>query len=196
MADAKDITGLRFGKLVAVEVSHRENGVYWRCRCDCGGERVTKGDQLRRGLVTNCGCFLRGGRKRPEPWHLYAVWRNMLARCTNPKSSAFKWYGARGIAVCEEWQTFPPFRAWALANGWRRGLHTNRIDNNGNYSPDNCEFVTAKVNANNELGVRPKSLQNRFQRKWPLERIFTEPFHKVPRRGVGTGDAGSNESRR
>ena len=83
---------------------------------------------------------------------LYVVWANMLKRLglkykATPKE--IKDYASRGITVCDQWREFGPFRDWALANGYKRGLFIDRIDNDSGYSPDNCRFVTRKENNRN-----------------------------------------------
>jgi hypothetical protein len=80
---------------------------------------------------------------------LYAVWNTMKSRCRCPTNNKYDYYGGRGIALCDEWNNPEPFIEWALANGWERGLQIDREDNNGNYEPGNCRFVTSKVNSNN-----------------------------------------------
>ena len=73
----------------------------------------------------------------------------MKQRCQNPKCKAYGNYGARGIMVCEEWQQFEPFLAWALKNGYEKGLDLDRKDNDGNYEPSNCRWITRRENTNN-----------------------------------------------
>lgn len=86
---------------------------------------------------------------------LYEVWSGMKSRCNNRNKRSYADYGARGISVCEEWaKDFKPFYDWAINNGFDRSLQIDRIDGNGNYSPDNCRFVTPTVNANNVCRIR------------------------------------------
>lgn len=80
---------------------------------------------------------------------LYWAWKAMKQRCQNPRCHAYHNYGARGITVCEEWQKFEPFCEWALENGYQKGLDLDRRDNDGNYSPDNCRWITRRENTNN-----------------------------------------------
>lgn len=74
----------------------------------------------------------------------------MIARCSNPKNTAFKNYGGRGITVCEEWQTFEGFYVWVQDQDWSSEKELDRIDNDGNYEPSNCRFVLVKENARNK----------------------------------------------
>lgn len=80
---------------------------------------------------------------------LYWAWKSMKQRCQNPKCKAYRNYGARGVTVCEEWQQFEPFLAWALENGYQTGLDLDRKDNNGNYEPSNCRWIPRRENINN-----------------------------------------------
>jgi hypothetical protein len=77
---------------------------------------------------------------------LYQVWNNMIQRCDYPQSSAWRWYGGRGISVCTEWYNAKVFLDWALAHGWQPGLQIDRIDNDGDYQPENCRFITRAEN--------------------------------------------------
>jgi len=77
---------------------------------------------------------------------LYKIWKGMRDRCTNPQTPIFRWYGGRGIKVCKAWQTFEPFRDWALKHGYQDDLTIDRINNDGNYTPSNCQWLTAAAN--------------------------------------------------
>ena len=81
---------------------------------------------------------------------LYAVWYNMKTRCFNKKVKQYKDYGGRGITICNEWLEFIPFRDWSLFNGYQEGLEIDREDNDGNYEPSNCRWVTNKENLRNK----------------------------------------------
>ena len=91
-------------------------------------------------------CAKKGGKNR-----LYRIWSNMKTRCLNPKAINYKRYGGRGISVCEEWKkSFISFKSWSDANGYKDNLCIDRIDNNGNYDPENCKFVTNAKNCQNQ----------------------------------------------
>lgn len=154
-----DLTGNRFGKLVAIEKisRHRNNGktrTYWRCKCDCGNEIEVAADALRKGSQISCGCYRKANCSKMFTKHnmtdtrLYYVWSSIKSRCENRNVHEYKYYGARGIKICDEWRNdFMCFYNWAIENGYddnaERGRYTiDRIDTNGNYCPDNCRFVT------------------------------------------------------
>lgn len=131
---------------------------YFLCRCVCGVERFVRSDILNKpGHSTNCGCLQREQARKQMTRHgmdrtpLYRRWESMKQRC-NPLSApalSMKRYVNRGITVCEEWQTFEPFRDWALANGFDPCLQLDRIDNSLGYSPGNCRWVDARTNQRN-----------------------------------------------
>lgn len=91
-----------------------------------------------------------GLKSNPLDKRLYFIWNKMHYRCENPKHKHYKHYGGRGIAVCEEWNSFIKFAIWALNNGYQDNLTLDRIDNNKGYSPSNCKWSTLKEQANNK----------------------------------------------
>lgn len=105
---------------------------------------------------------------------LYEIWRHMHHRCYNPKNTAYKYYGGKGITVCEEWNSFVYFALWAVQNGYSDDLTLDRIDPSGNYTPDNCRWTTMTVQANNRkkgivvvINGTPKSFSVRKRnKKW------------------------------
>ena len=121
------------------------------CRCICGNERIIRRRDLSRGKSTQCSsCHIKDKNtthnlsKSP----IYKIWASMMQRCNNPKNKDFKHYGGRGIKVCDFWHDF----SWFFNDMGEKpdGLQIDRIDNDGNYEPKNCRWVTAKDNANNK----------------------------------------------
>lgn len=117
--------------------------------CFCGNSFNSTFEAIKRGRKVSCGCKP-NGKTGVELNPCYNNWRAMIKRCYQPTTNGYKNYGKRGIAVCSDWQKFEAFETWALANGYLPGLQIDRINNNGNYEPENCRWVTAKENASNK----------------------------------------------
>ncbi len=99
----------------------------------------------------SCGCH-KGFKHGDSTKELYKTYYNMKNRCLNENNSDFKYYGGRGITICPEWANdYVVFRDWALNNGYQEGLEIDRRDTNGNYEPNNCRWVTHKVNSRNRV---------------------------------------------
>ena len=120
----------------------------------------------------SCGCLkIKHGGKGTK---LYMIWNSMKKRCLNLKSTNYKDYGGRGITICNDWLEFIPFRDWALNNGYKEGLQINRINNNGNYKPNNCNFVTSKENNRNRRGqkIKNKNMANKIREEYKINKYF------------------------
>jgi hypothetical protein len=153
-----DLRSCRFGSLTVVEPTWVNGRGFWRCKCDCGQERVVTTSVLRLGLLDNCGCLAKERRRKNAATanlthgasrsREYSTWSGMWQRCRNPKSVAFAKYGGRGISVCDRWRLFENF----LADMGRRpaGTSLDRIDVNGNYEPGNCRWATPEEQNKNQ----------------------------------------------
>lgn len=139
--------------------------LFWSLQCSCGTKRRVNKYYALSGASKSCGCWKRevtiarnhkhGLSVRGKRHPLYSVWATMITRCTNSKSKSFVWYGARGISICQKWRTdFGSFKEWGTNSGYARGLQLDRKNNDGNYGPRNCRWVTSSQNC---LNRRPKA---------------------------------------
>lgn len=155
-------TGDRYGRLTIVrEVEKRGIYRFFECRCDCGTVKTYALYNLRKGTTRSCGCLRAETHNAPPPYkqnenspytntRLYNIWKGMRKRCYNPNCRAYKWYGGRGIYVCQEWQRYLNFHNWAIHNGYSSALTIDRIDVNGNYEPSNCRWITIQEQQKNK----------------------------------------------
>lgn len=173
MAYRRDLTGQRFGRLIVVERADdyiTESGravKRWKCKCDCGNEKIIRYGELTRGSTISCGCYHKemfGALNRTHGLsgncgRLYPLWKSIKRRCYCEGSKDYKNYGGRGIVMCDEWKdNFQAFHDWAIANGYKEekteyGLNIltiDRINVNGNYEPNNCRFITNAEQARNK----------------------------------------------
>lgn len=153
----RDLKGQKFGHLTVIEQAGRNKhrSILWRCICDCGNEKIYPSGKLISGRATNCGCKTTEIKSMKASKHgitagvkprTFTIWNGMKARCLNPKSISYKNYGGRGITICDEWMKFENFHKWAISSGYKDGYEIDRIDNDGNYCPENCHWVTVSEN--------------------------------------------------
>lgn len=152
-----DLQEQRFGRLIVLERDLEiRSTVHWNCQCDCGNVKRIDGQALRRGKTTSCGCYhneqvsIQFSKHKESCFREYNIWRQMKQRCYNPKKDNYKYYGERGIKICDEWKdNFISFLEWTKTSGYQDHLTIDRKDNDGDYSPSNCRWVTMKEqNAN------------------------------------------------
>jgi hypothetical protein len=163
MGKKVNLIGQTFGNLFVLERFgvDRKDGVQWLCRCACGNEaiRSTRGlRRMTRGICAACEAKrLHGGTKTKDGPRdaLYKTWQSMRERCEKAGHRFYHCYGGKGVTVCAEWQSYPAFRDWAIANGYesRPDLplgdrpSIDRIDSSGNYCPENCRIIRHRDNA-------------------------------------------------
>lgn len=180
MRKVVDLTGQRFGRLTVLErapnqmvnlKSGRKMSVTaWRCKCDCGGEKVIVGSSLKSGYTRSCGCLEKENRVKLLKTHgltdtrLHRIWSGMKARCNRKTCPAYPNYGGRGITVCSEWEhSFIEFYNWAISHGYRDDLSIDRINNDKGYSPDNCRWATRHEQRINQRPRRKKYVQKKAE---------------------------------
>jgi len=197
-----DLTGKIFERLTVLsEVGKNKFGqILWKCRCECGNETNVCGSFLKSGHTKSCGCYKKDSEKIRHITHgeygtrAYKIWINMKGRCNNKNNLRFKDYGARGIKVCEEWNSFDRFiddMGYPLD-----GFSIDRIDNDKGYKPLNCRWATNADQSRNKrnnriiefnntsmcmsdwakyLCISEATLHYRLE-KWPIEKALTKKF--------------------
>lgn len=200
----KDITDQTFTRLTARNLhGKRGSQMLWDCDCSCGGKAVVTTSHLLNGHTQSCGCLQRErtgishtkhGMRHTRIWN---AWSNMKNRCENPKNWNYYKYGARGIKVCERWQSFENFYTDMGDPPSPKHSLDRYPEQNGNYEPGNVRWATAKMQTNNlrsnrlltyngethtmqgwcdKLGIGQGTLSTRLNRlKWSVERALSEP---------------------
>ena len=159
MGKVKDLTGQRFGRLIAVQKAgnDKRGQTIWLCRCDCGRYKEVKIGALTSGAIQSCGCLRSEmSRNTHAKYHhkrLTSILQSMKTRCYNPNRQSSKYYYEKGIGVCDEWMDkrkgHDNFVIWALENGYSDDLTLDRIDCTKGYSPENCRWVSQSVQSFN-----------------------------------------------
>ena len=182
----------------------------WICECECGNVVSVRQSSLlaKTHNAQSCGCWRKERasalNKKYGTYHdgllshgrIYNIWHKMVDRCENPLNKSFKFYGALGISVCQEWHDFMKFKEWAEQTGYSEELTIDRIDTNGNYSPDNCRWITITKQQSNRrdnryvnfrdetlpiaiwakrLGFHKSTLYWRIDHGWSIEDALTTP---------------------
>ena len=201
MARFIDLTGQKFGRLTVIERagSTKHGATKWFCKCECGNKAIVIGDELRKGNTLSCGCYAKEIAKETAKKHIagknktqgktgtliYKEWSEMKRRCYNTQDNSYQSYGGRGIEVCDRWKN--SFEAFyedvsKLPNFQKAGYTLNRIDNDGNYEPDNVEWADSSTQANNR---RTTLLYEYNNQKYPLAilaKMYNVPYKKLYKR--------------
>lgn len=157
-----DIIGQKFGRLRILEVITKKedkNRKYYKCKCECGNVVIIRADSLKSGKTQSCGCLQKEKVTKHNLYksRIYRIWRHLKERCIYKKSKDYKNYGTRGISVCEEWKnSFEKFYIWSMKHGYTDNLTIDRKNVNGNYSPENCRWITFKeqsINKRNNVKI-------------------------------------------
>lgn len=150
-----DLTGQKFGRLTALYDSGKRKRSFkiWVCHCDCGNFAEARSAYLKNGNTKSCGCLQKENRKTASYTHgdsytrLYKTWVNMKTRCYQNSHKDSHRYKEKGIIVCPEWRdSYQAFKFWAILSGYQDDLTIDRIDEDGNYEPDNCQWMTKSEN--------------------------------------------------
>lgn len=152
--ESNNIIGKKFGELTVVKKTKKrtkKGATIFECKCSCGNIRFSDIGHLKDGHANKCKeCYTKYPKHKYQKL-LIKRYHDMLDRCYNKDNKSYHNYGGRGIVVCNEWRDdYMKFREWALSNGFEKGLQLDRIKVNGNYSPENCRWVTQKENSNNK----------------------------------------------
>lgn len=190
-----NLKGKKFGKLTVLEKAGVDNSRYviWKCKCDCGNETIVRSSHLVRGDTKSCGCINYTANGFSDN-RIYRIWKGIISRCYNKNSTSYRRYGKKGITICNEWKNnFMSFYNWSLNNGYKDNLSIDRINNKGNYEPNNCRWATAEEQANNtsqnvfisfngekltiaqwahKIGIQPSVFHDRLKRNGICEKIF------------------------
>src|SRR5690625_4623865 len=155
---AKNLLGKRVGKVTVIRRDgSKGTNAAWLCKCDCGTSLTISGGDISRGRKKSCGCAHNHRKKHGmSQTKIYRVWKSMHDRCRRERNPAYERYGGRGIKVCDRWKSFENF----IEDMGERpeGGTLERIDNDGNYEPDNCKWATYLDQARNRRTNKRKTV--------------------------------------
>lgn len=161
LSKVKDLTGKRFGRLtvIGIDEGRQSRKTYWICQCDCGKITSHRSDGLQSGSIRSCGCLknelsaervAKNHKHKQSGTRLYHIWQGMKRRCYTETSPDYQRWGGRGIKMCDQWRdSFESFFEWAMKSGYSDTLTIDRVDNDGDYTPDNCRWASAKEQGRN-----------------------------------------------
>lgn len=198
-----DKTGLRFGMLTVIKRAGSNGTVsLFECLCDCGNTVIKQSPNLKPHRISSCGCYgvtvatLAKVKHGQVKTRIYRIWSNMRQRCQNTENDNYSFYGARGIKVCDRWETFANFYD-DMKDGYADNLTLERIDNFGNYEKINCKWISHKSQCRNRrssvylefngktlsyvewgelIGINGSAISKRIKRGWTVEQTLTVPY--------------------
>lgn len=191
MSKPLDLKDKRFGMLVVLKrVENTPKGKSrWLCKCDCGTKKIITGNALQWGNTTSCGCNKYkkiGFHHRTHGYsgtRLHRIWKNIKVRCYYKGHKEYCNYGGRGITVCSEWRNdSSAFINWALTHGYSDKLTLDRYNNNGNYEPSNCHWVTMKEQSNNKRNSYYITIDNETHTLTEWCEIYNVSYNMIRRR--------------
>lgn len=196
-----EMKGKKAGRLLVTGYAYtKDKRAYWNCLCDCGNKLAVMGKPLRQGKTQSCGCLQIDRARQANTTHgkaktlLWGVWQAMKTRTTNKNGSHWKYYGGKGIKICDEWSDYQTFHDWAMANGYQKGLSIERNDGDKDYEPSNCRWIPnaeqqrnksnnvkflgeTAAEASRRLGGCKGLVQGRIRLLgWDIKRAFTQPL--------------------
>lgn len=183
----RDLTGMKFERLLVLAPERADRSLKWICQCDCGEVKTVFGKHLKSGAIKSCGCFARDSLSARQRTHgqsksrTYKIWSGIIYRCNNKSSSVYQDYGGRGIKVCKRWLSFENF----LADMGERpnGMEIDRIDNEGHYEPSNCRWATRTENCRNKRTTLTVEYQGvtKSLKEWAedVQIKYTSLYHRI-----------------
>jgi len=199
----KNILNNRYNRLTVIGYFGKsKNRYFWKCLCDCGNYAIVDRGNLIPGHSQSCGCFKKELIKKSSITHglsktkEYAIWADIKKRCYNKNNSAYKFYGAKGITMCNKWKnSFIPFIT-DMGKRPSENHSIDRINTFGNYEPSNCRWTTKDIQSNNTrtnkkitlngitknitqwlklLNIPCTTYYNRLNRNWSIQDALTKP---------------------
>lgn len=180
-----ELGGQRFGRLLVGNFVRKGKYVYWECICDCGTVKSVLSSNLTNGSTQSCGCLLKlngrftrtHGKSTSRSYH---KWSGMLTRCYSENSGSYPDYGGRGIRVCRRWHKFESF--YSDMGDPKPSMTLERIDNNGNYSPENCRWATRREQSRNRRSIKFLDFNGERKPLWQWTKKLKIPYSTIQTR--------------